>query len=69
MLFLRRCAPLTRGGEAPPGDGGERDGARADPDNHDEGGRPLVAHLDGVVERVRDGPVPSTSNRICILKI
>ena len=50
--------PLTRSSEAPPGDGGERDGAGAHPDDHDQGGRPLVAHLDRVVERVRDGPVP-----------
>ena len=49
---------ITVSRKSPPGDGGEGDGAGADPDDDDEGGRPLVAHLDGVVEGVGDGPVP-----------
>ena len=49
---------ITVSRQSPPGDGREGDGAGADPDDDDEIGRPLVAHLDGVVEGVGDGPVP-----------
>ena len=49
---------ITVSRQSPPGDGREGDGAGADPHDQDEGGRPLVTHLDGVVEGVGDGPVP-----------
>ena len=53
------CVIVTLCCEAPPGDGREADGGRAEPDREDERRGPRVRHLGRVVEGVRDGPVPA----------